>query len=307
MQIPSSHNPLKLGTRTSPLAMAQAFEVRQRLCALHDWPENFVQIKSMKTSGDRFTDRPLSAIGGKGLFTKELELGLYEQQIDFAVHSMKDVATVLPDGLALCAILPRENVADAFVSLKYDMLDEMPENAKIGTSSLRRKAQVLRSRPDLSVVEFRGTVETRLKKLEAGVADATFLAMAGLIRLGRHDLFESGVAKRMSIDDMLPAAAQGAIGIEVREDDRVCEYLAPLNCEISAKAVQIERAFLRVLDGSCRTPIAAHFDGYQLKGQVLSLDGARVLDGNWTQNQSSQLGEWGAKELIDRGAAEILG
>ena len=308
MQSPTPLNPLKLGTRASPLAMAQAHEVRQKLCHAHGWSEEHVEIITMKTTGDQFTDRPLSAIGGKGLFTKELEIGLYDKTIDFAVHSMKDVATILPDGLVLNAILPREDVRDSFVSFQCASIKELPMGAKVGTSSLRRKAQLLRLRPDLEIVEFRGVVDTRLRKLQEEVAVATFLATAGLKRLKKDDLFQNKIASPIEIDDMLPAAAQAAIGIEIRQDDAwLGEILAPLHCSKTSDAITAERAFLRVLDGSCRTPIAAFYHDGVLKGEVLSLDGARRLGGAWKGDDPVDLGERAAKELLAQGAADVLG
>lgn len=292
--------------------MAQARDVKARICAAHHLSTDSVEIRTMKTTGDQFTDRPLSAIGGKGLFTKELEEGLYAGEIDIAVHSMKDVATILPDGLMLSSILEREDHRDAFVSQKYKAISELPEGATVGTSSLRRKAQVLRLRPDLKVVEFRGQVETRLQKLQDGVADATFLAMAGLNRLGRSDLFNSGIAHIIADADMLPAAAQGAVGIEIRNEDSLLhEFLKPLNDEDTYQTVIAERAFLRELDGSCRTPIAAlariENDQIYMRGQVLSLDGAKYLEGHWNGSDAEHLGKMAGLELLSKGAANVLG
>lgn len=298
---------LKLGTRGSPLALKQAEEVKARLISAHGMAENDIEIVVMKTTGDRFTDRPLSAIGGKGLFTKELEEGLYSGEIDCAVHSTKDVATVLPEGLKLAVILEREDVRDAFVSITYRSIEDLPNGAVFGTSSLRRKAQLLNLRPDLKVVEFRGTVGTRLEKLEANVAQASFLAMAGLNRLGRDDLL-GRYAHPIDTAQMLPAAAQGAISIEIREsDDDIASLLQPLHDAPTAFAVNAERAFLRVLDGSCRTPIAAYFDGETLRGEVLSLDGQTRLSGEWTGDDAQELGERAGRDLLAQGAAHVLG
>ena len=293
--------------------MAQATDVRARICKAHDLATDAVEILTMKTTGDQFTDRPLSAIGGKGLFTKELEEGLYSGEIDIAVHSMKDVATILPDGLMLSTVLEREDFRDAFVSEKYGSINELPHGATVGTSSLRRKAQLLRLRPDLHVVEFRGLVETRLQKLRDGVADATFLAVAGLNRLGRKDLFEKGIAHIIDEEDMLPACAQGAVGIEIREaDKKLHEFLKPLHHENTYKSIMAERAFLRVLDGSCRTPIAGlawvnDTGMLSLQGEVLSLDGQKMVQGGWTDTDASALGLRAGEELLERGAAEVLG
>lgn len=303
--------PLKLGTRGSPLALAQAHEVKAKLCAQHNWPSDQVEVVVLQTTGDRFTDRPLSAIGGKGLFTKELEEGLYSGAIDLAVHSTKDVATIIPDGLKLAAILEREDPRDAFVSLKYGAIDDLPTGSTVGTSSLRRKAQLLNKRPDLEVVEFRGQVATRLEKLKNGVAEATFLAVAGLNRLGREKDF-GAIAYAIDSDEMLPAVAQGAISIEIRENDDVLEkWIAPLHDEATAFAVTAERAMLRVLDGSCRTPIAGYYEGGVLRGEVLSLDGKERLrasiKGGLSNTSPIELGEMLAKDLLAMGAANVLG
>lgn len=265
---------IRIGTRGSPLALAQANEVRERLTAAHALPPDAITITVIKTTGDQVLDRPLAEIGGKGLFTKELEDALLGDIIDIAVHSMKDVQTILPDGLTIGAVLPREDARDAFISLKYASLDDVPAGSTIGTSSLRRQAQLLNTRPDLKVVGFRGNVQTRLKKLQDGVAEATFLAVAGLNRLGMSDRITSALA----MDKMLPAVAQGAIGIEMRAgDEAIADIIAPLNDAATALAVTTERAFLTRLEGSCRTPIAghAHLDGDTLhfRGQVLSPDG----------------------------------
>jgi hydroxymethylbilane synthase len=201
---------LKIGTRGSPLALAQAYETRNRLMAAHGLPEDQFEVVVIKTTGDRIQDRPLGEIGGKGLFTKEIEDALLDGSIDMAVHSMKDMPVEQPQGLILDCYLPREDVRDAFVSLKYKSIADLPEGAKLGSSSLRRRAQILNRRPDINVVEFRGNVQTRLRKLDEGIADATFLAMAGINRLGNADIEQSAI----DTDDLLPAVSQGAIGIE---------------------------------------------------------------------------------------------
>ncbi len=269
---------LRIGTRGSPLALAQAHQVRDELAAAHGRSADQFEIIVIKTSGDQIQDRPLSEVGGKGLFTKELETALLENQIDIAVHSMKDVATVLPDGLEISTILKREDVRDAFISLRHKSISEIPEGATIGTSSLRRHAQLKSIRPDLNVVEFRGNVQTRLSKLEQGIAEATFLACAGLNRLGMSDRITSVV----ETDAMLPAAAQGAVGIEIRSNDKNArEFVDCLNHAETALCVSAERAFLERLDGSCRTPIGAlaEFDSgdnnqkVRFRGQILSPDG----------------------------------
>ncbi len=268
----------RIGTRGSPLALAQAHEVRQRLSLAHGLPESSLEIVVIKTTGDRIQDRPLAEAGGKGLFTKEIEEALLRGDIDLAVHSMKDMPTVLPEGLAITAILPREDVRDAFISLTWPSLAAMPSGARIGTSSLRRAAQVRRLRPDLEIVGFRGNVETRLAKLAEGVADATYLACAGLRRLGKADRITHAVDP----EDMLPAVAQGAIGIEIRANDKASADLAArIDDAPSARVVETERAFLARLEGSCRTPIAALATlagpDIVLKGEILTPSGSISL------------------------------
>ncbi len=269
----------RIGTRGSPLALAQAREVQSRLMSAHGLPETDFEIVVIKTSGDHIQDRPLAEAGGKGLFTKEIEEALLDGRIDLAVHSMKDMPTVLPDGLVISAILPREDVRDAFVSLKWPSLQAMPAGAKVGTSSLRRAAQVRRLRSDLEVVGFRGNVETRLAKLAQGVADATLLACAGLRRLGK----ESRITAPIEPSEMLPAVAQGAIGVEIRANDsEMVGMLAALDHAPSAMAVEAERAYLARLEGSCRTPIAglatlADDGTFTMAGEILTPDGRIVL------------------------------
>lgn len=275
---PSPDRPLRIGTRGSPLALAQAREARDRLIAAHGLPEAAFALVTIRTTGDRVLDRPLAALGGKGLFTKEIEEALLEGRIDIAVHSMKDMPTVQPDGLAITCCLPREDVRDAFITLGPHTLATLPEGASVGTSSLRRRAQVRHRRPDLGVVEFRGNVQTRLRKLSEGAADATFLAMAGLRRLGMADVARAPVDP----DEMLPAIAQGAIGIEQRRDDeRVAALLAPVHHAETGHRLAAERAFLRGLDGSCETPIAGLAelaDGtLDLRGEILRPDGSVCL------------------------------
>jgi hydroxymethylbilane synthase len=266
--------PLTIGTRGSPLALAQAHEVRARLLAA--FPDLEIAIRTIRTTGDAVTDRPLSAIGGKGLFTKEIEQALIDDGIDLAVHSMKDVPTTLPDGLLIDCFLPREDARDAFFSRDAASLDALPKGAVIGTASLRRAAQLLFARPDLSIVPLRGNVETRLRKLGDGVVDATMLAVAGLKRLGLADR----ITQILAPDVMLPAVAQGAIGIERRAgDDRVAAYLAALNDPPTAIRITAERALLATLDGSCKTPIAAFAefsaDGtLRLRALILRPDGS---------------------------------
>lgn len=267
---------IRIGSRGSPLAVAQANEVKRRLIAAHGLDESAVEILTFKTTGDRIQDRPLAQAGGKGLFTKEIEEALLAGEIELAVHSMKDMPTVLPDGLIIAAMLPREDVRDAFISVRFGSIAELPSGAIVGSSSLRRQAQVRRMRPDLQVIEFRGNVDTRLRKLEQGVADATFLACAGLNRLGQSDR----ITRVMPTEEMLPAVAQGAIGIEIRrDDDRIAHLVSALNHEPTSICVETERAFLARLEGSCRTPIAGLAElrdgAIQFRGLILTPDGSR--------------------------------
>lgn len=300
---------LRIGTRGSPLALAQAHEVRARLMAAHDFPESAISIHVIKTTGDQVLDRPLADIGGKGLFTKEIEEALLADEIDLAVHSMKDMQTALPEGLILGAALPREDVRDAFVSLKYKSLEDLPNGAVLGTSSLRRQAQILNMRPDLEVAGFRGNVQTRLKKLQDGVADATILAYAGLRRLKLEDR----VTSLIPIDRMLPAVAQGAIGIEIRENDaKTASAIAPLDDAATHSAVVTERAFLAELEGSCRTPIAGLAelkDGVlSFRGQVLSPDG-RVSyrsEASGAASDAAKLGVHAAGEILAIADPKVL-
>jgi hydroxymethylbilane synthase len=265
----------KIGTRGSVLALAQAQEVLAGLKAAHRSSQQEFELCIIKTSGDRIQDRPLAEAGGKGLFTKEIEEALLTREIDLAVHSMKDMPTILPAGLAIACYLPRADVRDAFISPKAASLTQLPVAAVVGSSSLRRQAQVKRLRPDLQVVALRGNVDTRLRKLEEGAVDATLLACAGLARLG----LSSRITQPVSVDDMLPAVAQGAIGVEIRaDDDRTARLLAPINHAQTALVVAVERAFLARLDGSCKTPIAGLAqlvapDHLVFRGQILSPDG----------------------------------
>jgi len=300
---------LRIGTRGSPLALAQAYDVRARLIAAHGLEDEAVTIHVIKTSGDIILDRPLSEVGGKGLFTKEIEEALLADEIDLAVHSMKDVPTVLPKGLTISTILEREDVRDAFISLKYTSLDAMPPGAVVGTSSLRRQAQVKRARPDLQVVNFRGNVQTRLRKIADGVADATFLAVAGLNRLGMPEQATAAI----STGTMLPAVAQGAVGIEIRlSDAKTLEALAPLNHPQTAICVTAERAFLAKLEGSCRTPIAGLAEltatGLNFRGQILTPDGSGCFDTARAgpTAEAEQIGIAAAQDLLDRAGPEFF-
>lgn len=267
---------LKIGTRGSPLALAQAHETQARLMAAHGMPAEAFEVVVISTSGDRIQDRPLSEAGGKGLFTKEIEEALLAGAIDIAVHSSKDMPTVLPDGLELSAFLPREDARDAFIGKAAKRIIDLPQGAKVGSSSLRRQALIRRMRPDLDVVMFRGNVQTRLRKLEEGVAEGTILAYAGLKRLGLGHV----VTDLMPLDAFPPAPGQGAIGIETRIGDSAVEQmLTAIHDEPTGQALACERAFLAALDGSCRTPIAGYatIAGGTLTfaGMIISPDGTQ--------------------------------
>ncbi len=301
LTLPSPDVPLKIGTRGSPLALAQAYETRQRLCQAFDLDESAFEIIVIKTTGDKVLDRPLKEIGGKGLFTREIEEDMLSGKIDIAVHSMKDMPVLQPVGLLLDTYLPREDVRDAFVSHSFEGISELPAGTLVGTSSLRRKAQLQNKRPDLTVVEFRGNVQTRLKKLEDGVASCTFLAMAGLNRLDMTHVAKSAVA----VEDMLPAVAQGAIGIERRENDlNTAGLLEAIHDIPTGQRLSAERAFLKELDGSCETPIAglAELQGGQihLRGEVLRPDGSEAINDHATApiEDAAILGQELAKKLL---------
>jgi hydroxymethylbilane synthase len=300
---------LRIGTRGSPLALWQAHEVQARLAAAHGVAPETIAITVIKTSGDIIQDRPLSEVGGKGLFTKEIEQALSDNRIDLAVHSSKDMPTVLPDGLMLAACLPREDVRDAFISRKAATLADLPFAAVVGTASLRRQAMVKRLRPDLQVVPFRGNVETRLKKLDDGVVDATLLALAGLKRLGRADAATS----ILDADSFLPAVGQGAIGIETRADDRrTRDLVAAIGDPDTLTALTTERAFLAVLDGSCRTPIAGHArvagGVLTFRGLILRPDGSEALETsrNGAAAEGAALGADAGRELKGRAAPDFF-
>lgn len=272
---------LRIGTRGSPLALAQTEEVRRRLAEA--FPKlgeaGAIETVTIKTSGDKFVDRTLADIGGKGLFTKEIDESLLAGRTDLAVHSMKDLPTWLPEGIALVCMLPREDPRDAFIGRPGETLDSLAPGSIVGTASLRRMAQVLHRRPDLRVAPLRGNVQTRLAKVAGGVVDATLLAMAGLNRLG----MAAAATAVIETDKMLPAVAQGAIGLTCRlADDRVAAWLAALDDVATSIAVTAERALLEALDGSCRTPIAAlaRFNGdgnLELSALVARPNGSEVL------------------------------
>lgn len=283
MEQPTPQSPLKIGTRGSPLALAQAHETRDRLCAAFGLPEAAFEVVVIHTTGDDAAliakDRALKAVGGKGVFTREIEEALTTGAIDIAVHSMKDMPTAQPEGLVLDCFLPREDVRDGFVSRRYRSLADLPEGAVVGTSSLRRRAQLAHRRPDLRITGFRGNVQTRLRKLDEGLAEATFLAMAGLNRLGMD-----GIAQPIAPEDMLPAVAQGAIGVERRVGDaRMERMLAAIHDGPTGLRLTAERAFLAELDGSCETPIAGlaviEGDRLHLRGEILRPDGSEAIAG----------------------------
>ncbi len=268
---------LRIGTRGSALALAQADETRARLMAAHGLPQEAFEIVVISTTGDRIQDRPLSESGGKGLFTKEIEEALLSGSIDIAVHSSKDMPTVLPAGLELSCFLEREDVRDAYIGRAAARLEDLAPHAVIGSSSLRRQALIRRLRPDIDVVLYRGNVQTRLKKLAEGVVDGTLLAAAGLKRLG----LEYVITEVLPIEVFPPAPGQGAICIESRIGDRrALELLALISHKATVEALICERAFLAALDGSCRTPIAgyAEIEGEDLAffGMILTPDGTQV-------------------------------
>ena len=307
--LPTPAQPLKIGTRGSPLALVQAYETRDRLMAAHGLAPEAFEIVVIKVTGDMVQDRALKEIGGKGLFTREIEEALAADLIDIAVHSMKDMPVLQPDGLLIDCYLPREDVRDAFVSPVAASLMALPQGAVVGTSSLRRRAQVLVRRPDLQVVEFRGNVQTRMRKLGEGVAAATFLAMAGLNRL-HLSVAQSPVAP----EAMLPAVAQGAIGVERRAaDSRVAALLAAIHHHETGLQLAAERAFLARLDGSCLTPIAglAVLDGggLWLRGEILRPDVSRSISGEMrgAVADGAAMGRTLAEQLLTRAGPGFFG
>lgn len=296
---------LRIGTRASPLALAQAHLVQSSLCLAHGWEADAIQICAMTATGDRILDRPLADVGGKELWTRELDRALLAGEIDVAVHSMKDVETIRPDALAIAAMLPRADVRDCLIGA--ESIANLPFGARVGTSSPRRKAQLLNLRPDLEIVLFRGNVGTRLAKIERGEADATLLAAAGLDRLQLPDI---GAA--IPIDVMLPAPSQGAIGIEVRTDDADSRALVhAINHQDTLACVSAERAFLGILAGDCRTPIAAFAslsgEKMMIRGEILAPDGSERQMGLHTADAADALasGRELATKLI-QGASPAL-
>lgn len=299
---------LRIGTRGSMLALAQAQLTQRLLAEAHGVAPELIEIRVITTSGDRLTDRPLSEAGGKGLFSREIEAALAAGEVDLGVHSSKDLASWLPDGLVLAAFLEREDVRDAFVSLNSASVAALPQGAKLGSSSIRRAAQMLRVRPDLEVVQFRGNVDTRLQKLEAGIADATLLAVAGLNRLGKQDK----ITAYLDPLEFLPAPAQGAIGIEIRESDtRTAELVSVLNHAPTATTIAAERALLTTLDGSCRTPIGAFTElngvSCRLTAEILSPDGREFYRGSveGAAADAAKLGTQLGATLLERAGPEF--
>lgn len=300
-------NCIRIATRKSPLAMWQAEHTAARLQALY--PDLTIEIIGMTTKGDRILDAPLAKVGGKGLFVKELEQGMLANEADIAVHSMKDVPVGFPDGLHLAVIMEREDPRDAFVSNHFASLDQLPQGACVGTSSLRRECQIAELRPDLRIEPLRGNVNTRLAKLDAGNYDAIILASAGLVRLG----FEARIRNRIESTVSLPAIGQGAIGIECRIDDsRINDLIAPLHHHDTADRVRAERALNARLNGGCQVPIAGYavLDGDRLliKGLVGTPDGSRILraEAEGLRTDAETLGTQVAEDLLGQGADEIL-
>ncbi len=308
-QIPARHALLRVGSRGSPLALAQAREVQRRLAATCGLAAERIEIRTIRTTGDVIQDRPLVEAGGKGVFTKEIEGALLSGDIDLAVHSSKDMPASLPVGLVLSAFLPREDARDALISRKAKTLGDLPRGAVIGTASPRRQALLRRLRPDLAVVPLRGNVETRLRKIEAGEAEATLLAVAGLKRLG----LLGAAAAILEIEEFLPAVGQGAIGIETRADDAATRALvAAIDDPDTATTVTAERAFLAALDGSCRTPIAGHArieNGIvQFRGMIVKPDGSEAVEVSrrGRRDQAAALGGDAGDELKTRASADFF-
>jgi len=299
--------PIRIATRQSPLALWQAYSVRDQLLAIH--PELNIELLPMTTKGDREQSTSLAKIGGKGLFLKELETALIDGSADLAVHSMKDVTAHMPEGLSISTVIKRHNPFDALVSNKYQSLEELPDNAIIGTCSPRRQAQLLKFNPGFKIVELRGNVGTRLKKLDSGDFDATLLACAGLERLG----LESRIAQPIPSDYCLPAVSQGTIGIEIRMDDtKMQQLLSPLNDQETSYRTQAEREFSATLNGGCSAPIAGYAtiadNTVSMTARVIALDGSSMLEASDSMpvKQAKALGKKLAKELLDKGAQEIL-
>jgi len=305
----ATRSSLVIGTRGSPLALAQANQVRDRFAVAHALDVDAITLEVIRTTGDRISDRPLTEAGGKGLFTKEIEEALIAGAIDLAVHSAKDMPTILPPGLRIAGVLEREDARDVFISRKAKTLAELPRGARVGTASRRRQALVKQLRPDLIVVPMRGNVETRLRKLDAGEVDATVLALAGLKRLGLAD----AASVVLPVEEFLPAVGQGIIAIEARGDDeRALDLVLAVSHAATAAALTAERAFLAVLEGSCRTPIAGYATvaGGQLafRGLIAKPDGSEVIE---TQRHGAvtaavRLGAEAGRELKERAGADFF-
>lgn len=298
---------LKIATRQSPLAMWQAEHIRDRIEQLH--PHVKVELVTFVTQGDKILDTPLAKIGGKGLFVKELEAALLDGRADLAVHSMKDVPMQLPEGLTLAVICEREDPFDAFVSNQYEKFEDLPQGAKLGTSSLRRKSQILKQRPDLDVIDLRGNVGTRLSKLDAGQYDAIILASAGLKRLE----LSNRIRHTLSAEVSLPAVGQGALGLECRMNDQeTLDLIMPLMHQETNACVRAERAFNAYLEGGCQVPIAGFatldHETLSIEGRVGSPDGKTLLRSHvsGTADQAEQLGVQLAQNLLQQGAGELL-
>lgn len=298
---------IKIGTRQSALALWQAEYVAK--CLREKYPGLRVELIKMTTKGDRILDAPLSKIGGKGLFTKALETAMLERRTDIAVHSLKDMPAIVPEGLAIACITKRFNPGDAFVSNKYDRFEQLPRGAVIGTSSLRRKAQLLALRPDLTIRDLRGNVNSRLAKLDAGEYDAVILACAGLKRLGFGDRIKEVVSQ----EDLLPAVGQGALAIEAREgDEEVLDLIKFLNDEDTRTAATLERSFLARVEGGCQVPVGVYAQvkegGIEAEAVIASLDGAKVYRGKITGSleEAPALGRQLAESLLADGALEIM-
>ena len=307
---------LRIGTRGSALALKQTHEFVATLARAEGWDiseaERRVEVVVIKTTGDAVQDRSLADIGGKGLFAKEIEEALLAQRIDCAVHSLKDMPSFLPGALAIVCHLEREDPRDAFVSPKAALLRDLPQAAVVGSSSVRRQAIMLNQRPDLKIVNFRGNVDTRLRKLAEGHADATVLALAGLKRLG----MEAHARHVFTAEEMLPSVAQGVIAIEVRADDtKVRDRVAAIDHRATALAASLERAFLQVLDGSCKTPLAGlaqwHDDAWRFRGAALSLDGRQRFDvardaAARTAEEAEAIGRDAGEELLRRAGRQFF-
>ncbi len=298
---------LKIATRQSPLALWQAEHIRARLQELH--PDLTVELVKFVTQGDKILDTPLAKIGGKGLFVKELEAALLDGRADLAVHSMKDVPMALPEGLTLAVICEREDPLDAFVSNQFEKFADLPQGARVGTSSLRRKSQILKQRPDLQIIDLRGNVGTRLGKLDDGQYDAIILASAGLKRLGLENRIRHTIEPNIS----LPAVGQGALGLECRADDQeVLALIQPLLHIETDVCVRAERAFNAYLEGGCQVPIAGYAtlqDGkIHIEGRVGSVDGQTLLRAELNDeiHNAQQLGENLARNLLEQGAGDLL-